>query len=65
MILVSDGVSEADFGAIRGEWSKKIMAYENRSSDEISTLIIENAKKRIFPNNIDDMTVISVRLQKY
>ena len=65
VILVSDGVSEADFGAIRGEWIKKIMAYENRSSDEISTLIIENAKKRIFPNNIDDMTVISVRLQKY
>lgn len=65
VILVSDGVSEADFGAIRGEWIKKIMAYENRSADEISTLIIENAKKRIFPNNIDDMTVISVRLQKY
>ncbi len=65
VVLVSDGVSEADFGAIRGEWIKKIMAYENRSSDEISTLIIENAKKRIFPNNIDDMTVISVKLMKY
>ena len=65
VVLVSDGVSEADYGAIRGEWIKKIMAYENRSADEISTLILDSAKKRIFPNNIDDMTVISVKLKKY
>lgn len=65
IVMVSDGISEADYGAMRGEWIKRIMSYENRSTDELSSLIINDALKKIFPNAADDMTVIVIRLKKY
>ncbi len=65
VVMVSDGIAEADYGALRGEWIKKIMAYENRDTEEIATLIMNDALKKVFPNPADDMTVIVVRLYKY
>ena len=65
IVMVSDGISEADYGALRGEWVKKIMSYEDKSADELSTLIINDALKKVFPNIADDMTVIVIKLKKY
>ena len=65
IVMVSDGISEADYGAMRGEWIKKIMSYENRSTEEIASLIINDAQKKIFPNTADDMTAIVIKLLKY
>ncbi len=63
-VLVSDGIAEADFGAMRGEWIKKIMS-EELPCDGISTLIINDALKKTFPNPPDDMTAVVVKLCKY
>ena len=65
IVMVSDGISEADYGALRGEWVKKIMSYEDKSCDELSSMIINDALKKVFPNVADDMTAIVIRLKKY
>ena len=65
IVMVSDGVGEADYGAMRGEWIKKIMAFENRTTEELSSLIINDALKKVFPNSADDMTVVVIKLCKY
>ena len=65
IVMVSDGISEADYGALRGEWIKKIMSYEDKSCDELSSMIINDALKKVFPNVADDMTAIVIRLKKY
>lgn len=65
IVMVSDGISEADYGALRGEWIKRLMSYEDRTTDEISSLIINDALKKIFPNSPDDMTAIVIKLCKY
>lgn len=63
-VLVSDGVGEADFGAMRGEWIKKIMSESALSADELSALIINDAQKKNFPASPDDMTAVVVKLGK-
>lgn len=65
IVMVSDGVSEADYGAIRGEWIKKIISYDNLPTEELSSTIINDALKKIFPNTPDDMTVIVIKLIKF
>jgi len=65
IVMVSDGISEADYGALRGEWIKKIMAHEKEGVCELSTFIINDALKKVFPNVADDMTVVVVKLKSY
>ncbi len=65
IVMVSDGISEADYGAMRGEWIKKIMSYDDKTTEELSSEIINDALKKIFPNSADDMTVMVIKLCKY
>lgn len=64
-VMISDGVSEADYGAMRGEWMKKIISDTTLTTNEISAAIIQDALKKNFPNSPDDMTVIVIKLCKY
>ena len=41
------------------------MSYEDKSCDELSSMIINDALKKVFPNVADDMTAIVIRLKKY
>ncbi len=64
-VLISDGVGEADFGAKRGEWVKKIISAEAFSPNDAVAEIINDALKKTFPAPPDDMTAVVLRLGKY
>lgn len=64
-VLVSDGVGEADFGAMRGEWIKRLMYEHQNDTEELGGLILNEALKKTFPKPADDMTVIVAKLHKY
>lgn len=65
VVMVSDGISEADYGAMRGEWIKKVMSEKENDTESAAAAILNDALKKIFPNPADDMTVIVVKLYKY
>lgn len=65
VVMVSDGVGEADYGAMRGEWIKRLMSDEKNDANALSDIILSDALKKTFPNSPDDMTVIVTKLYKY
>ena len=64
VVMVSDGVSEAGYGLMRGEWIKKLMKLEGLSTEELSRAIVGNARKKIYPRVPDDMTAVVIKLHK-
>ena len=63
VVLASDGISEAGYGAIRGEWIKKTMQ-GGHTMDELADLILEEAAGKAYPKLSDDMTVVCIQLER-
>ena len=64
VVMVSDGVGEAGYGVLKGEWIKRMI--KNADSD-IRTLaqdILDEAMRRSFPEKDDDMTVAVLRVER-
>lgn len=64
IVMVSDGVSEAGYGMMRGEWVKRIMKLEGLSSEEMSSSIVNSARKKIYPRTPDDMSAVVIKIKK-
>ncbi len=64
IVMVSDGISEAGYGMMRGEWVKKLMRLEGLSTDELAKSIVNSARKKIYPRTADDMTAAVITLHK-
>lgn len=64
IVMVSDGVSEAGYGMMRGEWIKRLMRLEGIDEYELSKSIINSARKKIYPRTADDMTAIVITVHK-
>ena len=64
IVMVSDGVSEAGYGMMRGEWIKRLMGVEGIENDELSKSIVNSARKKIYPRTPDDMTAIVITIHK-
>ena len=62
IIMVSDGVSEAGYGMLRGEWIKRFMTMEGLSVEETAKSIVASARKKIYPRTADDMTAVAAKL---
>lgn len=62
VLMMSDGISEAGYGAVRTDWIKKQMKASYDTMDEMSEDIMNRAIKRNHDVVNDDMTVIAVRL---
>ena len=62
IIMVSDGVSEAGYGMLRGEWIKRFMTMEGLSVEETAKSIVTSARKKIYPRTADDMTAVAAKL---
>lgn len=62
ILMVSDGVSEADTGVLKNDWIKKVLSMENRNDEELAKLILVGAKARM--RFSDDLTCAVVRIQK-
>ena len=63
VVLASDGISEAGYGAIRGEWIKKTMQ-GGYTMDTLADLILGEAAGKAYPKLSDDMTVVCIQLEK-
>lgn len=64
IVMVSDGISEAGYGMMRGEWVKKLMKLEGLSAQELASSIVNSARKKIYPKPNDDMTAVVVELSR-
>ena len=62
IIMVSDGVSEAGYGMLRGEWIKRFMTMDGLSVEETAKSIVASARKKIYPRTADDMTAVAAKL---
>ena len=62
IVMVSDGVSEAGYGMMRGEWVKNLMSAEGISAENLSDTIVSSARKRIYPRIPDDMTAVVIKI---
>ncbi len=62
ILMVSDGVGEADSGVMKNDWIKRLMQMENRSDAELVQLILVGAKMRM--KFSDDLTAVAVRIKK-
>jgi len=64
IVMVSDGVSEAGYGMMRGEWVKKLMRLEGIEENELAKSIVNSARKKIYPRTPDDMTAAVITVNK-
>jgi len=64
IVMVSDGVSEAGYGVMRGEWVKGLMKSEGLENKELAKSIVTNARKKIYPRTPDDMSAVVITLHK-
>lgn len=62
IVMVTDGVSEAGSGVLKGDWIKKLLLLEKRKPWEVADLIIEGAKARA--RFSDDMTCCVIKIEK-
>ena len=64
IVMVSDGVSEAGYGMMRGEWVKGLMKSEGINNQELAKSIVSSARKKIYPRTADDMSAVVITLHK-
>lgn len=64
IVMVSDGVSEAGYGMMRGEWVKGLMKSEGLDNSELAKSIVTSARKKIYPRIADDMSAVVITLKK-
>ena len=64
IVMVSDGVSEAGYGLMRGEWVKSLMNGDCADNEELAKNIVTNARKKIYPRIPDDMSAVVITLHK-
>ncbi len=64
IVMASDGVSEAGYGVMRGEWIKGLMKTDGISNDELAKSIVTGARKKIYPRTPDDMSAVVITLHK-
>ena len=63
-MMMSDGISEAGYGAVRTEWLKKQIRTPYETMDDMAQDILDTAIKKAHNAVTDDMTVAAVRLQE-
>lgn len=64
IVMVSDGVSEAGYGMMRGEWIKRLMRLEGIEENDLAKSIVNSARKKIYPRTPDDMTAVVITIHK-
>ncbi len=64
LVMMSDGVSDTEFGVFTGERMKKLLTDEEKSPDELAGAILASALKRRNHIAHDDMTVVALQLKK-
>ena len=64
IVMVSDGVSEAGYGMMRGEWIKKLMCLDGLKAEELAKSIVNSARKKIYPRVADDMSAVVINVLK-
>lgn len=62
ILMMSDGISEAGFGAARTDWLKKEIQKPFDEMDEMAQSVMDTAVKKSRGSVLDDMTVAAVRL---
>lgn len=62
ILMVSDGISEAENGVLKSDWIKKLLLLEKRKVGEIADLIIVGAKARA--KVADDITCCIIKIEK-
>ncbi|MEE0945085.1 MAG: SpoIIE family protein phosphatase [Clostridia bacterium] len=64
IVMVSDGVGEAGYGVLKGEWIKRMIKTAGNDTHRLSEEILAEAVKRNFPEKDDDMTVAVMRIER-
>ena len=64
VIIVSDGVGEAGYGVMKGEWIKRIIKNANCDMQSLADDILAEAVRRSSTEKDDDMTVIAMRIER-
>ncbi|MBS7298425.1 MAG: SpoIIE family protein phosphatase [Eubacteriales bacterium] len=64
IVMVSDGVGEAGYGVLKGEWIKRMIKNAGNDMKGLAEDILAEAVKRNFPEKDDDMTVVAIRIER-
>ena len=64
VVMVSDGVGEAGYGVLKGEWIKRMIKSAGGDITGLSEEILAEAVRRNFPEKDDDMTVVAMRIER-
>lgn len=64
VVMVSDGVGEAGYGVLKGEWIKRMIKGSNGDMQSLADEILAEAVRRSFPEKDDDMTVVAMRIER-
>ncbi len=64
IIMVSDGISDTGYGAIKGTWVSRIIQNHDQDMQTLAEEVLKNARKKAYPKPCDDMTVAAMRLKK-
>lgn len=64
VVMVSDGVGEAGYGVLKGEWIKRMIKASGGDMHRLAEDILAEAVRRSFPEKEDDMTVVAVRIER-
>ncbi len=64
VVMVSDGVGEAGYGVLKGEWIKRMIKSSNSDINRLAEELLAEAEKRCYPEKDDDMTVVVMRIER-
>lgn len=64
IVMVSDGVGEAGYGVLKGEWIKRMIKSAGNDIRSLAQNILDEALRRSFPEKDDDMTVAVLRIER-
>ena len=62
--MVSDGVGEAGYGVLKGEWIKRLIKASSGDINALSEEILTEAIRRSPPDKEDDMTVAVIKITR-
>lgn len=62
ILMMSDGITEAGYGAVRTDWLKKQICMPYDTMDKMAQDILDTAIKKSHDSVTDDMTVAAIRL---
>ncbi len=62
VVMVSDGVGEAGYGVLKGEWIKRLIKTSTGDINCLSEEILAEAIRRSSPDKEDDMTVAVIKI---